>query len=129
MENNTKKEPLRLVNGKFMRGSVEVAPVIGDREQIALLQAEERAAKKREEYAKRGTLDIDFDIKDIDYTARLRLKCICGHTICKTDRRNVVNYFGLECDVWGDDVVTCPKCRRRYEINDNKAKLIGGCLI
>ena len=37
MENNTKQEPLRLVDGKFMRGGVEVAPVIGDREQIALL--------------------------------------------------------------------------------------------
>lgn len=129
MENNQKQQPLRLINGKFMRGSVEVAPVIGDREQIALLQAEERAAKKREEYAKRGTLDIDFDIEDIDYVACRRLKCICGHTIHKTDRRSAGNYFELEDDVWGDDVVTCPKCRRRYEINDNRAKLINEQLV
>lgn len=48
MENNTKREPLRLVDGKFMRGGFVVAPVIGDREQIALLQAEERAAEERD---------------------------------------------------------------------------------
>lgn len=41
MENNTKREPLRLVDGKFMRGGFVIAPVIGDREQIALLQAAE----------------------------------------------------------------------------------------
>lgn len=56
METNTKREPLRLVDGKFMRGGFVVAPVIGDREQIALLQAEERAAEERERQAKRGTL-------------------------------------------------------------------------
>lgn len=30
--------PLRLVDGKFMRGDVEVKPEIGNPEQIALLQ-------------------------------------------------------------------------------------------
>ena len=124
MENNTKQEPLRLVDGKFMRGNYVVAPVIGDREQIALLQAEERAAEKREERAKRGTLDIDFDVEDIDYSACLQLKCICGYTIYKTDRRHADDYFDLESDVWGNDLITCPKCRRRYEINYDKAKLI-----
>ena len=124
MENNTKKGPLRLVDGKFMRGGFVVAPVIGDREQIALLQAEERAAEERERRAKRGTLDIDFDIENIEYSACLQLKCICGYTIYKTDRRHADDYFDLESDVWGNDLITCPKCRRRYEINDDKAKLI-----
>lgn len=124
MENNTKREPLRLVDGKFMRGGVVVAPVIGDREQIALLQAEERAAEGRERRAKRGTLDIAFDIENIEYSACLQLKCICGYTIYKTDRRHAYDCFDLKSDTWGYDLITCPKCRRRYEINDDTAKLI-----
>ena len=52
MENNTGKQPLRLVDGQFMRGNYVVAPVIGDREQIALLQAAERSAEERERRAK-----------------------------------------------------------------------------
>lgn len=124
MENNTKQEPLRLVDGKFMRGGFVVAPVIGDREQIALLQAEERAAEKREERAKRGTLAVAFTTEDIVYDACIQLKCICGHTIHKTDRRHAYDLFDLKSDTWGYDLITCPKCRRRYEINDDKAKLI-----
>lgn len=124
METNTKSEPLRLVDGKFMRGGFVIAPVIGDREQIALLQAEERAAEERERQAKRGTLAVAFDIEDIDYVACLRLKCICGHTIYETDRRHAYDCFDLKSDTWGYDHVTCPKCRRQYEINDDKAKLI-----
>lgn len=124
MENNTGKQPLRLVDGQFMRGNYVVAPVIGDREQIALLQAEERAAEERERRAKRGTLDIAFDIENIEYSACIQLKCICGHTIHKTDRRHAYDLFDLQSDVWGAAPITCPKCRRRYEINDDKAKLI-----
>ena len=124
MENNTGKQPLRLVDGQFMRGNYVVAPVIGDREQIALLQAEERAAEERERKAKRGTLAVAFDIEDIDYVACIQLKCVCGHTIHKTDRRLAYDYFDLKSDTWGFDRVTCPKCHRQYEINDDKAKLI-----
>ena len=39
---NKVNQPLRLVDGQFMRGDEVVAPEIGNREQIALLQAEER---------------------------------------------------------------------------------------
>ncbi len=76
MENNTKREPLRLVDGKFMRGGFVVAPVIGDREQIALLQAAERAAEERERRAKRGELKVNVEIEDIRYTARFTLTCV-----------------------------------------------------
>lgn len=124
MENNTGKQPLRLVDGKFMRGGFVVAPVIGDREQIALLQAEERAAEERERQAKRGTLAVAFDIEDIDYVACIQLKCICGRTIYETGRRHAYDCFDLKSDTWGYDHVACPKCRRQYEINGNKAKLI-----
>lgn len=74
MENSTKKEPLRLVDGRFMRGGFVVAPVIGDREQIALLQAEER-----ERRAKRGELKVNVEIEDIRYSARFTLTCVCGY--------------------------------------------------
>lgn len=119
-----KKEPLRLVNGKFMRGGFVIAPVIGDREQIALLQAEERAAEECERQAKRGTLAATFTTEDIVYNACIQLKCICGHTIYETDRRHAYDLFDLQSDVWGAGPITCPKCRRRYEINDDVAKLI-----
>lgn len=85
MENNTKKEPLRLVDGKFMRGGFVIAPVIGDREQIALLQAEERAAEERERRAKRGELKVDVEIEDIRYEARLTLTCVCGYKLETTE--------------------------------------------
>ena len=40
-------QPLRLVDGKFMRGDVEVKPEIGNPEQIALLQKIERECTQR----------------------------------------------------------------------------------
>ena len=44
-----RKEPLRLVNGKFMRGNVEEKPEIGNVEQIVLLQRKEMALQERGE--------------------------------------------------------------------------------
>ena len=43
--------PLRLVNGKFMRGDVEEKPEIGNSEQIALLRKFEQEAEKAEKAA------------------------------------------------------------------------------
>lgn len=48
------KQPLRLENGKFMRGEVEVPIEIGNAEQIALLQKIERDMRIREKDAKAG---------------------------------------------------------------------------
>lgn len=42
------KQPLRLENGTFMRGEVEVPIEIGNAEQIALLQKIERDMRIRE---------------------------------------------------------------------------------
>lgn len=43
------ERPLRLVNGKFMRGDVEEKPEIGNSEQIALLRKFEQEAEKSRE--------------------------------------------------------------------------------
>lgn len=51
------KQPLRLENGKFMRGEVEVPIEIGNAEQIALLQKIERDMRIREKDAKAGKLE------------------------------------------------------------------------
>jgi len=123
MENNTKREPLRLVDGKFMRGGFVIAPVIGDREQIALLQAEERAAEERERRAKRGELKVNVEIEDIRYTARFTLTCVCGYRFETTEDMYADDIDEME-DVEWDDTVRCPKCRRQYDINGRKAKLI-----
>ena len=48
------ERPLRLVNGKFMRGDVEEKPEIGNSEQIALLREFEQEAEKAEKAAKAG---------------------------------------------------------------------------
>lgn len=123
MENNTKREPLRLVDGKFMRGGFVVAPVIGDREQIALLQAAERAAEERERRAKRGELKVNVEIEDIRYSARFTLTCVCGYRFETTEEMyaddiDEMEYVGLM------DTLRCPRCRRQYDINGRKAKLI-----
>ena len=123
MENNTKREPLRLVDGKFMRGGFVIAPVIGDREQIALLQAEERAAEERERRAKRGELKVDVEVEDIRYKARFTLTCVCGYKFETTEDMFADDIDEME-DVEWDDTVRCPKCRRQYDINGRKAKLI-----
>lgn len=111
------------MDGKFMRGGFVVAPVIGDREQIALLQAEERAAEDRERRAKRGELKVDVEIEDIRYKARLTLTCVCGYKFETTETMYADDIDEMEYVGW-DDTVRCPKCRRLYDIDGRKAKLI-----
>ena len=57
--------PLRLVDGKFMRGDIEVKPEIGNPEQIALLQKIERERTQQEKDANDGRLDVDIHVEDI----------------------------------------------------------------
>lgn len=123
MENNTKREPLRLVDGKFMRGGFVIAPVIGDRERVALLQAEERAAEERERRAKRGELKVNVEIEDIWYTARFTLTCVCGYRFETTEEMYADDIDEME-DVEWEDTLRCPRCRRQYDIDGRKAKLI-----
>ncbi|MCM1301983.1 MAG: hypothetical protein NC226_09715 [Bacteroides cellulosilyticus] len=117
--------PLRLVGGKFKRGNVEVAPEIGNPEQIALLQKAERKANEREQEAKAGELLVDVYVKDIRYEVVCEFDCICGEELRECNTNYTDDWEELE-DPECDDgtIVICPNCKRRYEINDNQAKLL-----
>lgn len=114
--------PLRLRNGKFMRGNVEVAPEIGNREQIELLRKAERDA---EEQAEKGVLDVSIDTYDFTFKMKCRFNCICGHSIVETDYSCVADaLYEIEDAKWEGDTIRCPKCGREYEIEGEQAKLI-----
>lgn len=53
-------QPLRIVNGQFMRGNNIIEPEIGNREQIECLQAYEKAAQKRPRKPKQRVLNANF---------------------------------------------------------------------
>lgn len=72
---------LRLVDGKFMRGDVEIKPEIGNPEQIALLQKIERERTQREKDANDGRLDVYIHVEDIKYKVVCEFTCICGNKI------------------------------------------------
>lgn len=117
-------QQLRLVNGKFMRGDVEEPVQIGNTEQIALLQKEEREALKREKDARAGKLDVEISVENIKYDVICEFTCICGN---KIEARGV-NYTDvwedLENPNYEDGPIICDKCDREYEINGLHAKWI-----
>ena len=90
--------PLRLVNGKFMRGDIEVKPEIGNPEQLALLRKIERERTQREKDANDGRLDVHIHVEDIKYKVVCEFRCICGNDI----QARGINYT----DVWED--FDCP---------------------
>lgn len=120
------KQPLRLVGGKFMRGNVEEAPEIGNREQIELLQSYERKVVERERQSKEEGLDVEIRAEDICYDAVCEFTCICGEEVkdevysCMAD-----DYEDLEePDDFDGDIITCKACGRQYEIDGCHAKLL-----
>lgn len=117
-------QPLRLVDGKFMRGDIEVKPEIGNPEQIALLQKIERERTQREKDAKAGRLDVDIYVEDIRYNVVCEFTCICGNEIEKKDTSYTDNWEDLEAPDYEDGPITCDKCGREYEIDGLHAKLI-----
>lgn len=116
-------EPLRLENGKFMRGKEEVAPVIGNREQIDLLRRVEREMDERERLARGGKLDVEVGVEDITYYVRCVFTCICGHRVSARDVCYADAVEEIDDDGMYDADVKCPRCGRWYEVNDRKAKL------
>lgn len=117
-------QPLRLVNGKFMRGDVEEPIQIGNVEQIALLQKEEREMNKREKDAKAGKLGVEISVESIQYDIICKFTCICGNEIEERDMNYTNNWEELECPNYEDNPIICDKCGREYEINGLHAKLI-----
>lgn len=116
--------PLRLVDGKFMRGDVEVKPEIGNPEQIALLQNIERECTQREKDVNDGRLDVYIHVEDIKYKVVCEFTCICGKKIQARGINYTDVWEDLEYPVYEDGPIICKKCRREYEIDDSYAKLI-----
>lgn len=117
-------QQLRLVDGKFMRGDVEEPVQIGNTEQIALLQKEERKALKREKDAKAGKLDVEIGVENIKYDVICRFTCICGNKIKERDMNYTDDWEELENPNYEDGPIICDKCGRKYEIDGTHAKLI-----
>ena len=118
------ERPLRLVNGKFMRGDVEEKPEIGNSEQIALLQNIERECTQREKAANDGRLDVHIHVEDIKYEVVCEFRCICGNAIQARGINYTDDWEELEYPVYEDGPIICDKCYREYVINDLHAKLI-----
>ena len=118
------ERPLRLVNGKFMRGDIEVKPEIGNPEQIALLQKIERERTQREKDANDVRLDFHIHVEDIKYEVVCEFRCICGNAIQARGINYTDDWEELEYPVYEDGPIICDKCYREYEINDLHAKLI-----
>lgn len=118
------ERPLRLVNGKFMRGDIEVKPEIGNPEQIALLQKIERERTQREKDANDVRLDVHIHVEDIKYEVVCEFRCICGNAIQARGINYTDDWEELEYPVYEDGPIICDKCYREYEINDLHAKLI-----
>lgn len=118
------EQPLRLVDGKFMRGDVEIKPEIGNPEQIALLQNIERECTQREKDVNDGRLDVYIHVEDIKYKVVCEFTCICGKKIQARGINYTDVWEDLEYPVYEDGPIICKKCRREYEIDDSYAKLI-----
>lgn len=118
------EQPLRLVDGKFMRGDVEVKPEIGNPEQISLLQNIERECTQREKAANDGRLDVHIHVEDIKYEVVCEFRCICGNAIQARGINYTDVWEDLECPVYEDGPIICDKCYREYEIDGLHAKLI-----
>lgn len=117
------EQPLRLVYGAFMRGSMEVKPEIGNREQIALLQKTEREMEEREKAAKAGKLDVDIYVEDIQYKTVIEFTCICGNRVKERDTNYTDDWEDLEYPNCDGSEIRCDKCGRWYEIDGSRAKL------
>lgn len=117
---------LRLVDGKFMRGDVEVKPEIGNPEQIALLQKIERERTQREKDANAVRLDVHIHVEDIKYEVVCEFRCICGNAIQARGINYTDDWEELESPDYEGGTNTCDKCGRKYEIDGFHAKLIEG---
>lgn len=118
------EQPLRFVDGKFMRGDIEVKPEIGNPEQIALLQKIERECTQREKAANDGRLDVDIHVEDIKYHVVCEFTCICGNDIQARGINYTDDWEELEDPVYEDGSIICNRCYREYEIDGLYAKLI-----
>ena len=120
-------KPLRIENGQFMRGDSIVKPEIGNRDQIELLQAYERARQDALKDACDEGIRCDFSAMDFIYTSNIRMVCVCGEMIagekpgCMADQSDDLEWLD---ENWDDEIITCRHCRRRYKVQGGRAKII-----
>lgn len=121
---DTMSEQLRIVNGKFMRGNVEVKPEIGNREQIMCLQNYERQCEADEKIAEEG-IEVDVEVKNVRFDAILSFECLCGKRVqnVKEDEWSDYPQYYDSC-YWEDEVITCKHCKRRYKIEGEYAMIL-----
>lgn len=123
MRMETSKQPLRIENGRFMRGDVEVPAEIGNAEQIALLQSIERRADE----AKTNGITCGFFTGNRYFDAVIRFKCVCGASIRRTIQccdYEIEDSEKASAEAWDGETVCCGNCRCRYEIGNGIARLI-----
>lgn len=122
------QRPIRLVNGKFLRGTKEVQPEIGNVEQINLLRKMERRRRISDEGG--GNIECLFSVSSIDYTSNINLKCECGNIIqayqtCSSLRdEDVDDIEGCNIENWQDEIIGCHECSRHYRVNGVRAILL-----
>lgn len=117
------EQPLRIENGRFMRGDVEVPAEIGNAEQIALLQSIERLADE----AKTNGITCVFCAENARFEAVIYFKCVCGAMVRRTiDCSDYKIEDGEEAsaEAWNGETVLCGECRCEYEIENGIARLI-----
>lgn len=120
-------QPLRLVNGKFMRGNVEEKPEIGNVEQITCLQKYIRDQETYEHKAKTTGIDVRIRINERweKYYSELRFKCICGKEVVERDCVAVIDEVEDDADIepldYDGEFFTCNHCHRKYQITGDKA--------
>lgn len=115
-------QELRLADGKFMCGSEIVPPIIGDPEQIALIQKAEKELQRRE---KEG-IPCEFYAQNANFDGYVDFKCLCGMPINAFISMRESRVYDLESDIsdrWTGEEIECDECGREYVIRGGKAKL------
>lgn len=117
------KEQLELKDGRFMRGSVEVPPRIGDAEQITLLKKREREITELE------TDGIEPECRFTNVECDVMFECLCGHEVTvhleAQGFAKCHRYYAVDVLFDNDGhIFTCRKCGRKYRIDEGRVKLI-----
>ena len=107
-------KPLRLVNGKFYRGDVEVPPEVGNREQIRLLQAE---LKKYEDAEGQGTVPGTVDSEEIiTYYPIIKFECPRCNTKNDVHMEDETSEYTFDSSDVEHYNVECTKCDLNFVI-------------
>ena len=108
-----RQKPMELIDGKFYRGSEEIKPEFGNKEQIALMHETERRIKALNDDGL-----IVRPALEIIYRYEIEFKCVCGQSVWKEDEsedRKDIDLTG-ECK--------CQRCNKRYKVSKENGDMI-----